>query len=585
MNKKAKKDKVVWEAIKTTWVRSKPYRGKMLFVLIMASLQSILFPILQYVFSLIVTSLTTNTNTYLYLLVLWVFLQVTRSVVAKYRRLGNMGLGEEISQSYKFNIVKHLLNLPLNFHKNEKRGEVSDIVERAKLGIRQVNNNLFLNTLPEIFGVITTLIIAATIKPIFLIIFLVSIIIYSYTIFSLNKNAATMQRASRAQYKIANGYTEDVLSNIRSVKDFGREDLSANRMYKLYIEDGLPLWKKLWALRQNSIFIQEMILLTSRSLCLGLSIWLLLKGEINIGEIIAINYFTLRIFDPFSQLAEIWKEVENGAIALEDAENLIKEKPERETDKGLKNKIVKGDIKFNKVSFGYSDDQMILKSISFVANAGEKIAIVGESGVGKSTLIELILGYYDTYDGEISIDSHELGKLNLKHLRESVALVNQESILFNDTIRNNLLYAKENASDEELQEAATKAHITQFIEGLPSKWDTVVGERGVKLSVGQKQRVSIARAILKNPRILVLDEPTSALDAGTEKVITDMLEKEMVGRTTIVIAHRLSTVRNADKIIVMKAGEIVETGKHSDLLLIENGEYRRLYELQIGLHE
>lgn len=250
----------------------------------------------------------------------------------------------------------------------------------------------------------------------------------------------------------------------------------------------------------------------------------------------------------------------------------------------LKPGNLNGEITFNHVSFCYSQNQIVLNDISFTTKAGDIIALVGESGVGKSSLIDLISAYHFPTKGSILIDGKQIQEVPLETLRHNIGVVTQELTLFNDTIKNNIKYGNFDKSDEEIFDAARKAHCFDFIEKFPEKWEQMVGERGLKLSVGQKQRIAIARAILKNPRILILDEPTSALDAGSEKIITGSLDELMKGKTTFVVAHRLSTVRRADKILVFKDGRIVESGTHAELAIIPGGEYRRLYELQIGLH-
>lgn len=223
----------------------------------------------------------------------------------------------------------------------------------------------------------------------------------------------------------------------------------------------------------------------------------------------------------------------------------------------------------------------VLKDVSFKV----EIALVGESGVGKSTLIELLAGYYFANKGEVIIDGVNIKRIGLKLLCRQIATVPQEVVLFNDTIKHNISYGNFDASDEQVEIASIKAHAYDFIMKFPNKWKQMVGERGVKLSVGQKQRVAIARAILRNPKILILDEPTSALDAGSENIISQSLEELMRGKTTFIIAHRLSTVKKADKILVFQGGTIIESGTHSELIKIKDGEYRRLYELQIGLKD
>jgi len=242
-------------------------------------------------------------------------------------------------------------------------------------------------------------------------------------------------------------------------------------------------------------------------------------------------------------------------------------------------------VKFDKVFFNYEITQpQVLTDISFSVQPGQVIAFVGASGVGKSTVISLISGYNFPTEGNVLIDGIDTRKLNLTNLRQQIAVVPQEVALFNDTIKHNIRYGSFDATDEEIFQAAREANIDEFVNTLPEKYGATVGERGIKLSVGQKQRVSIARAILRNPAILILDEPTSALDAKTEKIVTEALEKLMADRTTFIIAHRLSTVRKANTILVFEKGRIVEQGTHQELIAKENGVYRHLYEYQIGLH-
>jgi ABC-type multidrug transport system fused ATPase/permease subunit len=244
-----------------------------------------------------------------------------------------------------------------------------------------------------------------------------------------------------------------------------------------------------------------------------------------------------------------------------------------------------GRVAFEHVTFRYDEAQpMVLNDVNFSTEPGEVIALVGESGVGKSTLVQLISGYFFPSKGIVKVEGVDTHSLNLTSLRKQIAIVPQEVALFNDTIYANIRYGAFSASEKEIITAAQRAHAHDFIEKFPNKYKQIVGERGIKLSVGQKQRIAIARAILRDPKILILDEPTSALDAGTEKLITESLEELMQGRTTFIIAHRLSTVRKADKILVFEKGQIVEAGKHDELIQRKDGVYRKLYEYQIGLH-
>jgi ABC-type multidrug transport system fused ATPase/permease subunit len=300
-----------------------------------------------------------------------------------------------------------------------------------------------------------------------------------------------------------------------------------------------------------------------------------------IGELVMFNGYAFMLFAPFVRLGHNWSVVQNGLIALEWAEEILTTPKEIYLPaNAVILSEIKGAVEFKNVSFSYKKGQAVLENLNLTVNPGEIIALVGESGVGKSTLVDLISGYYFSGKGKVLVDGRNIKNFDLKFLRSKIAVVPQEVVLFNDTIRTNIKYGNFNASDKKIIRAAEQSRCSEFIEKFPRKWNQIVGERGIKLSVGQKQRVAIARAILRNPKILILDEPTSALDAQSEKFVTEALEELMKGRTTFIIAHRLSTIRKANRILVLENGRIVEEGNHSDLTKIENGVYRRFYELQ-----
>lgn len=303
-----------------------------------------------------------------------------------------------------------------------------------------------------------------------------------------------------------------------------------------------------------------------------------------IGQLVMFNGYSAMFFGPFVRLGTNWQWFQNGLVNLQKAEEMLKQPPENYNPKNpVKIDDIKGGIEFKNVSFSYADKKkMILEEVNFKAAAGEVIALVGESGVGKTTLIDLISFYHPPKKGKVLIDGIDNRKIDLKFLRKKVAIVPQDIVLFNDTVKNNIRYGSFSATDENIIWAAKMAHADHFIKAFPKKYEQIVGEKGIKLSTGQRQRIALARAFLRNPKILILDEPTSALDAVSEKYIQNSLEKLMKSKTTFIIAHRLSTVRKADKIIVLEKGRIVETGKHQNLIEKENGIYRKLYELQIG---
>ena len=376
----------------------------------------------------------------------------------------------------------------------------------------------------------------------------------------------------------------DAATNIRVVKDFTSEDYQTDLIRKTYRNELAPIWYRFMGLRQQQSFLQQIIIVFARLAAFVASIFLVRDGQWTVGDLVIVNMYLGSIFTPIATVSNNWRNIQNGIIAIEDTEAILALPSEDYEPSDAANvQEISGKVEFEHVDFGYDPSVPILHDITFKAEPGQIVALVGESGVGKSSLVELISAYHFPNKGTVSIDGFDIRKIPLSRLRSQIGTVSQEVTLFNDTILNNLKYGNLSRTDEEVRAAAKLAHC-DFIERFPNKWEQVVGERGLKLSVGQKQRVAIARAILKNPRILILDEPTSALDAGSEKIITESLDELMKGKTTFVIAHRLSTVRRADKILVFKGGKIIESGRHDELLKISGGEYRRLYELQIGLH-
>jgi ABC-type multidrug transport system fused ATPase/permease subunit len=287
----------------------------------------------------------------------------------------------------------------------------------------------------------------------------------------------------------------------------------------------------------------------------------------------------------FGGIAELYAQIQKAVGATERVFELLEEIPEKIKDTLSDSEAkIKGDVSFKNVAFYYPSRKeiQVLKEVSFNANFGQKIAIVGPSGAGKSTIASLLLRFYDINGGEISIDGKNIYDYDLETLRGNMSIVPQDVILFGGTIRENIAYGKPNATEDEIIKAAKQANAYQFIKGFPEKFETIVGERGIKLSGGQRQRIAIARALLKNPRILILDEATSSLDSESEKLVQEALEILMEGRTSIIIAHRLSTIRSADQIIVLDDGTIKEQGKHQELIALENGIYKNLSNLQFN---
>jgi ABC-type multidrug transport system fused ATPase/permease subunit len=310
-----------------------------------------------------------------------------------------------------------------------------------------------------------------------------------------------------------------------------------------------------------------------------------IQGEMSVGQLISFVLYSTFVGASFGGIAELYAQIQKAVGATERVFELLEETPEK-INAGQKQSIekIKGNVTFKNVAFSYPSRKeiQVLKDVSFTANFGQKIAIVGPSGAGKSTISALLLRFYDIDGGQILIDDKNIYDYDLENLRGNMSIVPQDVILFGGSIRENIAYGKPNATEEEIFKAAKQANALDFVNGFPEKFDTLVGERGIKLSGGQRQRIAIARALLKNPSILILDEATSSLDSESEKLVQEALETLMEGRTSIIIAHRLATIRNADAILVLNEGAITEQGTHKELLAIDNGIYKNLSNLQFS---
>jgi ATP-binding cassette, subfamily B, bacterial len=477
----------------------------------------------------------------------------------------------------------YLLLLPVSFHKTNKIGEVSNKINVAANALETIAGRIVIDLSPQILSIVIAFGIAFYLQPLLALILLVGVIIYIFIFSTKIKDSAVYQKEYWDVLNFVFGESFDVVGNTMAIKQATAEEYEQNKL-STKMKSAVPLWMRLTSLWSGLTLYQRLTILVTQLIIFILSVAYIKGGTMTLGELLAFNSYAAMVFGPFVTIGRNWQTIQNGIINIQTTEEILKLETEPYELKGSIALDLTGDIDFKEVDFQYEEGKQVLQGISFSVKGGNVVALVGESGVGKSTTIDLLSGYHFANAGTVEIDHHDIRKINLKKLRQQIAVVPQEVVLFNDTIKMNIKYGNFNATDEQVTEAARKAHALDFIEKFPQKWDQVVGERGIKLSVGQKQRVAIARAILRNPKILVLDEPTSALDAGSENIITKSLDELMEGKTTFIIAHRLSTVRKADLILVFKEGKIIESGKHDELLKIEGGEYRRLYELQIGLH-
>lgn len=478
-----------------------------------------------------------------------------------------------------------LLLLPLAFHKQKKKGEVTSKISRGSSYVSTLIESILLGIGPALLTMVIGLVFAFTLQPHLAFGIFVGMVLYGLVSVWNVLPLAQYQRDGNKAWNEAHGDAHDAIYNVQSVKQAGAEFIQARKIEHNYLHTVLEKWMLPQVRWARIRFTQRtFVVVTQFGVFLG-SVYFVSIGYMSVGDLVALNGYTALVFGPLAQLASNWNTIQNGLTTIHDVQEIFATEPEAyDRVGGVLPEIWSGRVVFGGVTFAYPDapDRIVLDDVSFAIEDGQTVAFVGESGVGKSTVTELIGGYYYPTQGDVEVSGVSTQRLPLRELRSHVAVVPQEPALFNDTVMNNIRFGREDATDTEVVEAARKAFAHEFIESFPEKYEQVVGERGVKLSVGQKQRIAIARAILRNPKILILDEPTSALDAKTEAYIADSLKTLMKGRTTIVIAHRLSTVRTADNIVVFEQGKVVEQGTHDNLVARENGVYRALYEHQVG---
>jgi ABC-type multidrug transport system fused ATPase/permease subunit len=520
------------------------------------------------------------------LLFAWSIAQLAANVLGAYIDRKSRVLTTAIEAGIQARAFKHLMTLPISFHKKNRSGEVLDLFGKASWQMSGMIN-VVIQLAPQFLSIAIGVLIAFYMQASLAFVLLVGVAVYLVTLARVLPKISNYQAEAHETWNRAYGDGMDTYNNVQTVKQAGAEAYEAKRIDDAYYKKTIPTWMRHEVVWSNMSTAQRIIIMVTQGAVLLYSVALVGNGSLTIGQLVAFNAYAGMIIGPFVALGQSWQTIQNALVSITRAELIFGAQPEQYVPRNaVPLPMLRGEVQFDTVHFTYEPEQPeILKGVSFRVRPGEVVAFVGETGVGKSTTVELVSGYYFATSGKVLVDGHDVRTVNLHDLRRGIGIVPQEIVLFNATIKENIRYARPEATDAEIEAVAKKAHADAFIDKFPQKYEQEVGERGVKLSVGQKQRIAIARAMLRDPQILILDEPTSALDAETEKYITASFEELMRGRTTFIIAHRLSTVRKADKIIVLKDGKVAETGNHSELMSIENGVYRHLYELHIGLHE
>ncbi|WP_293607975.1 ABC transporter ATP-binding protein/permease [Ponticaulis sp.] len=475
--------------------------------------------------------------------------------------------------------------LSLGFHQTRRSGALQRIIERGGTAMDVILRFLVFNIAPTIIELaLASIVLAATYSWVLSVIAIVTIIVYMAFTFIVSEWRAKQRRTLNKADTELRARAMDSLTNFETVKSFaaeGRETDSYDSAYKTYAEQYVETSRSLGLLNAG----QELIMNLGLFAMLGWTGWKVANQELEVGALAAVFAMLLNLYRPLNILGWGWREIRQGVIDLEKVFGLMSMRPEvADADDASELSDATGAIEFRDVSFSHAGRVIGIENISFDLLSGKQLAIVGPSGAGKSTLLKLIFRFYDVNEGAVLFDGQDVRGLKQESLRQHLGIVPQDVVLFNDTIRQNILYGRPEATQSELEHAAQSAQLLEFIEALPDGWETRVGERGLKLSGGEKQRVGLARVILKNPEVLLLDEATSALDSQTETLVQRAIHEASKGRTTVTVAHRLSTIMHADQIIVLSDGKVAERGDHESLLS-ENGLYADMWAKQVSRRE
>jgi len=490
-------------------------------------------------------------------------------------------VGQHIVMDFRVLTFTHLTNLPIRYFKQKNSGElisrILNDIGLMEMAVSRVLGKLILSIFMFFPPFIAVFYISWRMA-------FVSLFILPLTLWPILKFAQKLKKVStRGQEQMAaiTSIMHESFYGIQIIKAFTMELFKMKKFRRSNREYYNAIMR---AARVSALSpaLMELIGAIAAAVIFSMGLHQMNAGTMTTGYLFAFLTSLYLMYDPIKKLSRMNYDIQRAIAGAERIFEILDTKSDiLEAPDAIECKNVKGYIKFENLSFSYDSNKTVLNNINAEINPGDTVAIVGPSGVGKSTLASLIPRFYDPTEGSIYIDGTNLRKFSLRSLREQVGIVTQETILFNDTIRNNLKYGKDEISDEKMFEAARNAFADKFIEALPNGYDTIIGERGVTISGGQRQRLSIARALLKNPPVLILDEATSSLDSKSEAVIQEALDRLIANRTTIIIAHRLSTIRKANKIFTMENGQIIETGTHDELMKAD-GAYKKLYEIQFA---
>ncbi|CUK02404.1 Putative multidrug export ATP-binding/permease protein [Shimia thalassica] len=489
-------------------------------------------------------------------------------------------VGQRALRRLALETFRHIHRLSMRYHITRKTGGLSRIIERGVKGVEFLLRFLVFSIGPLILELLLVAIILMWLFDVwYLVVVAGTIAVYIWFTFAVTEWRVKLRREMNNQDTDANQKAIDSLLNFETVKYFGAEEREAQRYdvsMRAYAKAALKTSYSLAFLN----FGQSMLITCGLVGVMVLAALGVQSGQLTVGDFVMVNAYMIQITVPLNFLGTVYREIRQSLVDMGEMFDLLEQPEEVTTKDGAPDlKIDKGEITLENVWFGYDAERNILKDVSLTVPAGKTVAIVGSTGSGKSTIGRLLFRFYDVQKGALKIDGQDVRDVTQTSLHATIGVVPQDTVLFNDTIRYNIAYGRDDATPDEIIAAAKAAQIHEFIESLPDGYDTTVGERGLKLSGGEKQRVGIARTLLKDPPILLLDEATSALDTDTEQEIKDALARAGEGRTVITIAHRLSTIAEADEIVVLENGEVSERGSH-EALLAHEGRYAQLWNRQ-----
>lgn len=576
-----RKKKTVKDYLVNVYKNNKKSINKIVAIAVFGAILSSVIPyIYGRLFDLSLTP-ATSLNLLLALIGLWFILSIVSNFTSNKAGLLGEIEGSRISLQAEANAYAHFLKLPISIHKDEQKGKILNKLTRGAWQLQTMIDH-FSNILPQFLILLFSTIAMLIIRWELAIILIFAFAVYAFITIKKIEPILEVQNKEHRTFEKAYGKVWNKLYNVFLIKNFATEEKEKEMFLNSFtnkLTKTLEKTAKKWTSLSN---IQGFIYSVSFVAVLGSAIFFLRNEMITPGEFVMFFGYINLAFNPFRNLARTYRVFKRSSVAIKRFIKLENTLPEEMKHGNKTIRDVKGEIIFENVTFEYLKDKEVLNNINLEIKPGESVALVGKSGVGKTTLSELIMGYYKAKSGKIKLDGVDISKLKLKFLRDQIAIVPQDLSLFNDTLLNNLRYANPNATEAQVIEAAKAAGAHEFISKFSKGYKSKVGERGVKLSMGQRQRIAITMAFLKNPKILILDEPTAALDAESEKHVQKGIEKLIQGKTTIIIAHRFSTVKNADKIVVLDKGGIAEIGNHDELMK-KKGIYYNLYSLQKGL--